>query len=136
LRALVSPAPGNEVNAFVEDFIPGRIPDPVHRIRRALVSGGFLRLSAAAAPQSMVASSPTVTELPRDYGRGDSVDGWSSMALLTVLRSPCSPPSPRLGVGVVVAVFAAGGAGPGLAAVGVAADGPAAFVFEAVVVSA
>ena len=39
-------------------------------------------------------------------------------------------------VGVVVAVLAAGGAGPGLAAVGVAVHGPVAFVLEAVVVSA
>src|SRR4051794_12830998 len=58
---------------------------------------------------------------------GDSVDdGWSAVVGCGWL----------LGVGVVVAVLAAGGAGPGLAAVGVAAHGPVAFVLEAVVVSA
>src|SRR4051812_40668143 len=41
-----------------------------------------------------------------------------------------------LGVGVVVAVLAARGAGPGLAAVGVAPHGPVAFVLEAVMMAA
>jgi hypothetical protein len=59
------------------------------------------------------------------------------MAILPVSGSPTTADRVAwLGVGVVVAVLAAGGAGPGLAAVGVAVDGPVALVFEAVVVSA